>query len=136
MEITLSVDNLNTHDALSCEPFEVRRAFVMLSREGVVTVQTISESQNDLLKDSLEFFEVPTDVDCNALMETLQDRDIQKLLGEVRNGCLEDEKYDEEYERQKKIGFEKDFVFRTPEPDEAYEASMTLAMAFSDLPLF
>ena len=136
MGITLSIDNLTAKDSLTCEPFEIRRAYVILSRDGVVTARTLSESQNEILKESVEFFEVPIDVDCNELLATLQKEDVKRMLENVYKGHIEDEEYNKEFDRQEAMGLEKNSHIRSPEWDDAHEAAAMLPIIFSELPLF
>ncbi|MYL81825.1 hypothetical protein GTA51_01555 [Desulfovibrio aerotolerans] len=125
MGITSSIDNLCAKDALSCKTFEIRRAYVILSRDGVVTAQTLSEAQNEVLKQSVNFFEVSTDVDCDELLKTLHEEDVQNMLNDVYSGYVEDEEC------------KNNSCIRSPEPDHepsaAYAASMMLSILFSDI---
>lgn len=120
MGITLSVENLSVENALHCGYYEIRRAYVILSRDGVVTAQTLSEGQNDILKQSVGFFEVSTDVDCDELLATLHDGDVQSMLNDIYNEHVS----------------EKNCV-RSPEPEhepsDAYIASQSLESVFRDI---
>lgn len=133
MQITLSIDNLNVKNALSCKQFEIRRAYVIFSRDGIVTAQKLSENENEVLKQALEYYEVQTDIDCLELRNLLHDADVLKMFSDLYKGRIEDEKYDEEFKRQEAIGFEKNFHARCPEPDDAYEADQTLPILFQRL---
>lgn len=136
MEITLSVDNLNVNDALSCDIYEIRRAYVILSRDGVVTAQTLSESQNEILKESVAFFEVLTDVDCNELLKTLHRSDVQGMFMDIYKEHIEYEARQKDCERFM-AGVEiKSPVLLTepdPEPSDGDEASLILAEILSDI---
>lgn len=102
------------------EMYEVRRAYVILSRDGVVTVQKISEAQNDVLEQCVEFYEIPTDVNFRKLLETLQNDNVLKMFDDIYKGWINNEKYNEEFKN----------VYNPPEPDDAYEAEMTLQRVF------
>lgn len=132
MGITLSIDNLIAKDSLSCKPYEIRCAYVSLSRDGVITAQTLSEAQNEILKQSVTHYEIPTDVDCHKLLKTLQGDDVLKMFSDIYEGWIDDEKYNEEFKKQEAKGFDKNFYIRSPEYDDAYEADMTLRLVFKD----
>ncbi|QAZ67467.1 hypothetical protein [Solidesulfovibrio carbinolicus] len=136
MDITLSIDNLTTEDALSCDIYEIRRAYVILSRDGVVTAQTLSEAQNEILKESVEFFEVQTDVDCNELLKTLHRADVQSMFRDIYKEHIEYEARHRDGEIFMKTGKTEFPVLPTEpdhEPSDGHEASLMLAEIFSDI---